>query len=259
MYGGYAGGQAEYVRVPFADAGPIKIPPGLRDEQVLFLSDIFPTGYMAAENCDIQRGDTVAVWGCGPVGQFAICSAYLLGADHVIAIDRFPERLQLAKTQGQATVLDYQEVDVPEALRDLTGGRGPDACIDAVGMEAHGTSLDAFYDRAKMTMFLATDRLHALRQAIQTCRKGGTVSIPGVYGGFLDKVPLGASFAKGLTLKMGQTHVHRFLRPLLARIERGDIDPAFVITHRLRLEEAPHGYEIFHDKKDQCIKIVLQP
>jgi threonine dehydrogenase-like Zn-dependent dehydrogenase len=259
MYGGYAGGQAEYVRVPFADVGPIKIPAGLRDEQVLFLSDIFPTGYMAAEHCNIQRGDTVAVWGCGPVGQFAIRSAYILGADQVIAIDRFPERLQLAKTQGQATVLDYQEVDVREALRDLTGGRGPDACIDAVGMEAHGTSLDAFYDRAKMTMFLATDRLHALRQAIQTCRKGGTVSIPGVYGGFLDKVPLGAAFAKGLTLKMGQTHVHRFLRPLLARVERGDIDPAFVITHRLRLDEAPHGYEIFQDKKDNCIKVVLRP
>ncbi|HEY7494147.1 MAG TPA: zinc-dependent alcohol dehydrogenase [Candidatus Tectomicrobia bacterium] len=259
LYGGYAGGQAEYVRVPFADVGPIKIPPGLRDEQVLFLSDIFPTGYMAAENCNIQRGDTVAVWGCGPVGQFAICSAYMLGADHVIAIDRLPERLQLAKTQGQATVLDYQEVDVPEALRDLTGGRGPDACIDAVGMEAHGTSLDAVYDRAKMTMFLATDRLHALRQAIQTCRKGGTVSIPGVYGGLLDKVPLGAAFAKGLTLHMGQTHVHRFLRPLLARVERGDIDPAFVITHRLRLDEAPYGYDIFQNKKDNCIKIVLQP
>jgi threonine dehydrogenase-like Zn-dependent dehydrogenase len=259
LYGGYAGGQAEYVRVPFADVGPIKIPPGLRDEQVLFLSDIFPTGYMAAENCNIQRGDTVAVWGCGPVGQFAICSAYMLGADHVIAIDRLPERLQLAKTQGQATVLDYQEVDVPEALRDLTGGRGPDACIDAVGMEAHGTSLDAVYDRAKMTMFLATDRLHALRQAIQTCRKGGTVSIPGVYGGLLDKVPLGAAFAKGLTLHMGQTHVHRFLRPLLARVERGDIDPAFVITHRLRLDEAPYGYDIFQNKKDNCIKIVLRP
>src|SRR5437868_10623624 len=200
MYGGYAGGQAEYIRVPFADVGPIKIPAGLRDEQVLFLSDIFPTGYMAAENCQIQRGDTVAVWGCGPVGQFAIRSAYMLGADQVIAIDRVPERLHMAKTQGEATVLDYQEVDVNEALKDLTAGRGPDACIDAVGMEAHGTSLDAVYDRAKMAMFLTTDRLHALRQAIQTCRKGGTVSIPGVYGGLLDKVPVGAAFAKGLTL-----------------------------------------------------------
>lgn len=259
MLGGYAGGQAEYVRVPFADVGPIKIPASLRDEQVLFLSDIFPTGYMAAENCHIQPGDTVAVWGCGPVGQFAIRSAYMLGADQVIAIDRIPERLQMAKAQGEATVLDYQEVDVSEALKDLTAGRGPDACIDAVGMEAHGTSLDAVYDQTKMALYLATDRLHALRQAIQTCRKGGTVSIPGVYGGFLDKVPLGAAFAKGLTLKMGQTHVHRYLHPLLGRIERGDIDPAFVITHRLRLEEAPHGYAIFRDKKDYCIKIVLQP
>jgi threonine dehydrogenase-like Zn-dependent dehydrogenase len=259
MLGGYAGGQAEYVRVPFADVGPIRIPPGLRDEQVLFLSDIFPTGYMAAENCNIQRGDTVAVWGCGPVGQLAIRSAYMLGADHVIAIDRLPERLQLAKTQGQATVVDYLEVNVSEALKDLTGGRGPDACIDAVGMEAHGSSVDALYDRAKMAMYLTTDRLHALRQAIQVCRKGGIVSIPGVYGGFLDKVPLGAAFAKGLTLKMGQTHVHRYLRTLLTRIEQGDIDPAFVITHRLRLDDAPYGYEIFRDKKDHCIKIVLQP
>jgi len=258
MLGGYAGGQAEYVRVPFADVGPIKIPASLRDEQVLFLSDIFPTGYMAAENCHIQPGDTVAVWGCGPVGQFAIRSAYMLGADQVIAIDRIPERLQMAKAQGEATVLDYQEVDVSEALKDLTAGRGPDACIDAVGMEAHGTSLDAIYDQAKTALYLATDRLHALRQAIQTCRKGGTVSIPGVYGGFLDKVPMGAAFAKSLTLKMGQTHVHRYLHPLLARIERGDIDP-FVITHRLRLAEAPHGYAIFRDKKDHCIKIVLKP
>ena len=259
MYGGYAGGQAEYIRVPFADVGPIKIPASLRDEQVLFLSDIFPTGYMAAENCHIQRGDTVAVWGCGPVGQMAIRSAYLLGAEQVIAIDRFAERLQMARTHGQATVLDYREVDVNEALKDLTGGRGPDACIDAVGMEAHGTSLDAVYDRAKMAMYLTTDRLHALRQAIQACRKGGTVSIPGVYGGFLDKVPMGAAFAKGLTFKMGQTHVHRYVRPLLAHIERGAIDPAFVITHRLRLEDAPHGYAIFRDKKDNCIKIVLRP
>jgi threonine dehydrogenase-like Zn-dependent dehydrogenase len=259
MLGGYAGGQAEYVRVPFADVGPIKIPDDVRDEQVLFLSDIFPTGYMAAENCHIQRGDTVAVWGCGPVGQFAIHSAYMLGAEHVIAIDRLPERLHLAKTWGEATVLDYQEVNVSEALRDLTGGRGPDACIDAVGMEAHGTSVDALYDRAKTAMYLATDRLHALRQAIQTCRKGGTVSIPGVYGGLLDKVPLGAAFAKGLTLKMGQTHVHKYLRPLLAHIVEGDIEPASVITHRLSLEDAPYGYEIFRDKKDHCIKIVLRP
>src|SRR5712691_8901467 len=201
---------------------------------------------------------------CGGLGLWAsgpVCDSQCLhaGAEHVIAIDRLPERLQLAKTQGEATVLDYREVDVNEALKDLTAGRGPGACIDAVGMEAHGTSLDAVYDRAKMAMFLATDRLHALRQAIQTCRKGGTVSIPGMYGGFLDKVPLGAAFAKSLTLKMGQTHVHKYLRPLLARIEQGDIDPAFVITHRLRLDDAPQGYAIFRDKKDNCIKIVLRP
>src|SRR5947208_5477971 len=259
LLGGYAGGQAQYARVPFADVGPLKIPDGLRDEQVLFLSDIFPTGYMAAENCHIQPGDTVAVWGCGPVGQFAIRSAYMLGADQVIAIDRIPERLQMAKAQGEATVLDYQEVDVSEALKDLTAGRGPDACIDAVGMEAHGTSFDAVYDWAKMAMYLATDRLHALRQAIQACRKGGTVSIPGVYGGLLDKVPVGAAFAKGLTLKMGQTHVHRYMRPLLERIRKGQIDPSFVITHRLSLEDAPWAYRTFRDKQDQCVKVVLKP
>jgi threonine dehydrogenase-like Zn-dependent dehydrogenase len=259
MLGGYAGGQAEYARVPFADVGPIKIPGSLSDEQVLFLSDIFPTGYMAAENCHIQPGDSVAVWGCGPVGQFAIQSAYLLGAERVIAIDRVPERLHMAQEHGGAQPLNYDEVDVLEALKELTGGRGPDACIDAVGLEAHGTSVSALYDRAKTVMYLATDRPHVLRQAIHACRKGGTVSIPGVYGGFLDKVPFGAAFAKGLTFKMGQTHVHRYLRPLLARIEQGDINPAFVITHRLRLEEAPQGYEMFKHKDNSCIKIVLKP
>jgi threonine dehydrogenase-like Zn-dependent dehydrogenase len=259
MLGGYAGGQAQYVRVPFADIGPIKIPESVRDEQVLFLSDIFPTGYQAAENCHIQSGDIVAVWGCGPVGQFAVASALMLGAERVIAIDRVPERLHLASTQERVTTLDYQEVNISEALRELTGGRGPDACIDAVGMEAHGTSLDALYDRAKAAVYLATDRSHALRQAIQACRKGGTVSIPGVYGGLLDKVPLGAAFAKGLSLKMGQTHVHAYLPTLLNHIEQGDIDPSFVITHRLGLEDAPYGYELFKHKKDACIKIVLQP
>jgi threonine dehydrogenase-like Zn-dependent dehydrogenase len=259
MLGGYAGGQAQYVRVPFADIGPIKIPESVRDEQVLFLSDIFPTGYQAAENCHIQSGDIVAVWGCGPVGQFAVASALMLGAERVIAIDRVPERLHLASTQERVTTLDYQEVNISEALRELTGGRGPDACIDAVGMEAHGTSLDALYDRAKTAVYLATDRSHALRQAIQACRKGGTVSIPGVYGGLLDKVPLGAAFAKGLSLKMGQTHVHAYLPTLLNHIEQGDIDPSFVITHRLGLEDAPYGYELFKHKKDACIKIVLQP
>lgn len=259
MLGGYAGGQAEYARVPFANVGPIKIPDSLADEQVLFLSDIFPTGYMAAEHCHIQPGDIVAVWGCGPVGQFAIKSAYLFGAERVIAIDRVRERLHMAQEHGGAQILNYDEVDVLEALKELTGGRGPDACIDAVGLEAHGTSVGALYDRAKTAMYLATDRPHVLRQAIQACRKGGTVSIPGVYGGFLDKVPFGAAFAKGLTFTMGQTHVHRYLRPLLARIERGDINPAFVITHRLSLEEAPQGYEMFKHKDKSCIKIVLKP
>jgi threonine dehydrogenase-like Zn-dependent dehydrogenase len=259
LYGGYAGGQAEYARVPFADVGPIKVPDSLPDEQVLFLSDIFPTGYMAAENCDIKPGDTIAVWGCGPVGQFAIKSAYLLGAERVIAIDRFPERLAMAASHGKAEILNYAEVDVMEALRALTGGQGPDACIDAVGLEAHGTTLDAWYDRAKAKMYLATDRPHALRQAISACRKGGTVSIPGVYGGFLDKFPLGAAFAKGLTLKMGQTHMHKYLRPLLERIERGEIDPSFVITHRVTLDDAPAMYSTFRNKQDECIKVIMRP
>jgi threonine dehydrogenase-like Zn-dependent dehydrogenase len=259
LYGGYAGGQAEYVRVPFADVGPLKVPAGLPDEQVLFLSDIFPTGYMAAENCNIHPGDVVAVWGCGPVGQFAIKSAYMLGAERVIAIDRIPERLRLAEKQGKAEVLNYEGTDVVQALKDMTGGRGPDSCIDAVGMEAHGESIGAIVDMAKQKTRLSTDRPHVLRQAIQACRKGGTVSIPGVYGGFLDKVPFGAAFAKGLTFHMGQTHVHRYLRPLLERVERGVIDPSFVITHRLNLDEGPEGYEIFKHKEDACIKIVLKP
>jgi len=259
MMGGYAGGQAEYVRVPFADVGPIKIPAGLADEQVLFLSDIFPTGYMAAENCNIKPGDTVAVFGCGPVGQFAIKSAYLLGAERVIAIDRFPERLRMAHEQGQADILNYEEGDTIDRLKEMTGGRGPDSCIDAVGMEAHGTGADFFYDRVKQAARLETDRPTALRLAIQACRKGGTLSIAGVYGGFIDKMPMGAAFNKGLTFKMGQTHVHRYLRPLLERIEQGDIDPSFVITHRLRLDEAPRAYDIFKHKDDECIKVVLKP
>ncbi len=259
LTGGYAGGQAEYARVPFADVGPIKIPEGLADEQVLFLTDIFPTGYMAAEACDIQPGDTVAVWGCGPVGQFAIKSAYLLGAERVIAIDRIPERLQMAKEQGKAEVINFDEVEVIATLKEMTGGRGPDACIDCVGLEAHGASVDALLDRVKASMFLATDRPHVLREAIQACRKGGTVSIPGVYGGFLDKVPFGAAFNKGLTFKMGQTHMQRYLRPLLERVERGEIDPSFVITHRLPLDEAARGYDLFKQKKDNCIKVVLKP
>ncbi|MEG3902054.1 zinc-dependent alcohol dehydrogenase [Microcoleus sp. B4-C5] len=258
LTGGYAGGQAEYARVPFADVGPLKIPDGLSDEQVLFLTDIFPTGYMAAENCDIQPGDTVAVWGCGPVGQFAIRSAFMLGADRVIAIDRVPERLQMAAA-AKAEIINYEEMDAGEAVTEMTGGRGPDSCIDAVGMEAHGTGLDALYDKAKQAVRLESDRPTALRQVILACRKGGTVSIPGVYGGFVDKVPLGAAFNKGLTLKMGQTHVHRYLRPLLDRVQKGEIDPSFVITHRMKLDEAPHAYEIFKNKKDNCIKVVLKP
>lgn len=260
MLGGYAGGQAQYARVPFADVGLLPIPESVTDEQALFLTDIFPTGYQAAENCAIQPGDTVAIWGCGPVGQFAIKSAYLLGAERVIAIDRIPERLLMAETHGKAVVINYTSVDnVVEALKELTGGRGPDACIDAVGMEAHGTSVDALYDKAMQVMRLGTDRPHVLREAIQACRKGGVVSIPGVYGGLLDKLPFGAAHAKSLTFKMGQTHVHRYLRPLLERIENGEIDPSFVVTHRLPLEEAPAAYRIFKEKQDHCIKVVLKP
>ena len=259
IYGGYAGGQAEYVRVPFADVGPFKIPDGISDEQVLFLSDIFPTGFMAAENCNISPGDTVAVWGCGPVGQFALVSAWMLGAERVIAIDQVPERLELARTFGKAETIDFSKVDVFDALKEMTGGVGPDACIDAVGLEAHGTTVDAIYDRAKAAMYLATDRLHALRQAINACRKGGTVSVPGVYGGYLDKVPFGAAFAKGLTLKMGQTHVHRYLASLLNRIQKGEVDPSRIITHRLSLDQAAKGYDVFERKADNCIKVVLKP
>ncbi len=259
IYGGYAGGQAEYVRVPFADVGPFKIPEGISDEQVLFLSDIFPTGFMAAENCNISPGDTVAVWGCGPVGQFALVGAWMLGAERVIAIDQVPERLELARTFGKAETIDFSKVDVFDVLKEMTGGVGPDACIDAVGLEAHGTSVDAIYDRAKAAMYLATDRLHALRQAINACRKGGTVSVPGVYGGYLDKVPFGAAFAKGLTLKMGQTHVHRYLAPLLERIQKGEVDPSRIITHRLPLDQAAQGYDVFERKADNCIKVVLKP
>ena len=260
IYGGYAGGQAEYARVPFADVGPIKVPDSLTDDQVLFLSDIFPTGYQAAENCNIQPGQVVAVWGCGPVGQFAIKSAYMLGAERVIAIDRYPERLQLAQEQGKAEVINYEnDKDVVEAIKELTGGRGPDACIDAVGMEAHGTGISSFYDTAKQKTRLGTDRPTALRIAIQACGKGGTVSIPGVYGGFLDKFPLGAAFAKGLTFKMGQTNVQKYLQPLLGRIEHGDIDPSYIITHRFPLDQAPHGYDIFKHKEDDCVKVVLKP
>jgi threonine dehydrogenase-like Zn-dependent dehydrogenase len=258
MYGGYPGGQAEYVRVPFADVGPVKIYEPVNDEQVLFLSDIFPTGYMAAENCKILAGDTVAVWGCGPVGLFAIKSALMLGAERVIAIDRIPDRLIKAQ-QCSAEPINYAEVSVLEALKEMTGGRGPDACIDAVGMESHSATVIHMYDRAKQALMMETDRPQPLREAILACRKGGTVSIPGVYGGFLDKFPMGAAFAKGLTLRMGPTHVHKYMPLLLDKIRRGDIDPSFVISHRFGLDDAPEAYRLFRDKEDECTKVVMKP
>lgn len=258
MLGGYAGGQAEYARVPFADVGALKVPESLSDEQVLFLSDIFPTGYMAAENAEIERGDVVAIWGCGPVGQFTIASAKMLGAEVVVAIDSNPERLALAESQGAVT-LNFNDEYIHERLKEMTAGRGPDRCIDAVGLEAHGNTFDALIDHAKSQMYLATDRPHVLRQAINCCRKGGTVSLAGVYGGLLDKIPFGAAFNKGLTLKMGQTHMQKYMKPLLDRVERGEIDPSFVITHRFPLSQAPRAYEMFKYKNDGCIKVVLKP
>jgi threonine dehydrogenase-like Zn-dependent dehydrogenase len=259
LVGGYAGGQAEYARVPFADVGPIKIPSQLGDEQVLFLSDIFPTGYMAAENCDIKGGETIAVWGCGPVGLFTIKSAYMLGAERVIAIDRFAERLRMARESCRAETLNYEEVDIYEALMEMTGGRGPDACVDAVGMEAHLPGPVGWYDRMKQAVMSETGRPHALRQALMACRNGGTVSVPGVYGGFLDKVPVGSFMNRSLTMKTGQTHVQHYSKPLLKRIEEGEIDPSFVITHRGRLADAPEYYKTFRDKQDACVKVVLKP
>jgi threonine dehydrogenase-like Zn-dependent dehydrogenase len=259
LTGGYAGGQAEYVRVPFADVGPLKVPDGLTDEQVLFLTDILPTGYMGAEMCDITPGDTVAVWGCGPVGQFAITSAYLLGAERVIAIDRFGYRLAMARDKAGAEVINYEETNVLETLKEMTGGRGPDACIDAVGMEAHGHAAVYAVDRAKQAMKLETDRPLALRDAIMACRNGGTVSVIGVYGGFVDHFPLGSVMNRSLTIRAGQTHMQRYMKPLLEKIQDGQIDPTFVITHTMTLEEAPKGYEIFRDKQDNCEKVVLKP
>jgi threonine dehydrogenase-like Zn-dependent dehydrogenase len=260
MMGGYAGGQAQYARVPFANVGPLKIESDLPDEKVLFLSDIFPTGYMAAENAQIEEGDTVAVWGCGPVGQFAIASAFMLGAARVIAVDRFPERLAMAQGIGAITV-DYSDEDVSvlTALKDLTGGIGPDSCIDAVGLEAHSADLQGFYDRVKTALMLETDRPGVLRQAIQAVRKGGTLSIPGVYGGLLDKVPFGAAFGKGITMKMGQTHMHKYMKPLLERIEKGQVDPSYIISHRITLDQVPKMYEVWRDKKDHVTKIVIDP
>jgi threonine dehydrogenase-like Zn-dependent dehydrogenase len=258
LTGGYAGGQAEYARVPFADVGPLKVPDGMTDEQVLFLSDILPTGYMGAEMCDIQPGDTIAVWGCGPVGQFAVASAYLLRAERVIAIDRFPYRLQLAREKAGAETLNYEGVDVLDALKEMTGGRGPDACIDAVGMEAHGHGPMYLYDRAMHAARLETDRPVALREAIMACRNGGTVSVIGAYGGFVDKFPIGSIMNRSLTIKAGQCHVQRYMQPLLEHIQNGDIDPTFIITHTLPLEQAPHGYHIFKNKLEDCEKVVLK-
>jgi threonine dehydrogenase-like Zn-dependent dehydrogenase len=258
LTGGYAGGQAEYARVPFADVGPIKVPDHLSDEQVLFLSDIFPTGYMGAEMCDIKPGDTIAIWGCGPVGQFSIRSAFLLGAERVIAIDQVPERLKMAEDGGAETI-NYEEQNVYEALMDMTGGRGPDACIDDVGMEAHAPGLIFAYDRVKQALMMENDRPHALREAIMCCRNGGIISVIGVYSGFIDKFPMGSVMNRSLTIKTGQAHVQRYMRPLLEMIEKGDIDPSFVITHTMSLDDAPRGYDIFKNKKDNCIKIVLKP
>jgi len=259
MLGGFAGGQAEYARVPFADVGPLKIDDDLTDDQALFLSDILPTGYMGAEMCDIKSGDIVAVWGAGPVGLFAIMSAYLLGAAKVIAIDQVPYRLDLARNIG-ATTIDFADTSVLGELRDMTAGRGPDHCIDAVGMEArNGTTVVDAYDRVKQAVRLETERPHALREALMSCRNGGTVSIVGVYGGMMDKFPIGALMNRSLTIKAGQCHVHRYMRPLLDRIRKGEIDPTVIISHHLQLDQAPHGYEIFKHKQDCCTKVVLNP
>jgi threonine dehydrogenase-like Zn-dependent dehydrogenase len=259
MMGGYAGGQAQYARVPFADVGPLKLPEGIPDDKVVFLSDIFPTGYMGAVNCDINPGDTVAIWGCGPVGQFAIRSAFMLGAGRVIAIDRFEYRLRRAEQCGAETI-NYTEVDdVIQTLKDMTGNIGPDSCMDAVGMEAHSNDFLFFVDKAKQAMRIETDRPNVLRQCIQACRKGGTVSVPGVYAGFDDMIPLGAFMNKGLTMKTGQTHMMRYMKPLLDSIERGEIDPSFVISHRVPITQAPEMYRVFRDKQDECNKVVLDP
>ncbi len=301
MMGGYSGGQAEYVRVPYADVGPVKVPDGMDDEDVIFLSDIFPTGYQAAEQCNIQEGDTVAVWGCGPVGQFAIRSALMLGAERVFAIDHHPRRLDLARQagsevsnrngsgangshaelgsaasgitshagnghalhthngHGRVETINFDDEGVYHYLMEATGGRGPDACIDAVGLEAHGLTLDAIYDRIKVGAMLATDRIHALRQAVRAVRKGGTLSVPGVYGGFADKFPIGAIFGKGITIRGGQTHMHNYMQPLLERIQNGEIDPKFVISHRCNLSDAPEAYAEFRYQPDECTKVVMRP
>jgi threonine dehydrogenase-like Zn-dependent dehydrogenase len=260
LTGGFAGGQAEYARVPFADVGPIKIENGIPDESVLFLSDIFPTGYMGAELCEIKGGDVIAIWGAGPVGQFAAASARMLGAERVIVIDRFEYRLRIARERAGAETLNYENIDsVPEALKELTGGRGPDACIDAVGMEAHHHGPLYAYDRTKQAARMETDRPFVLREAIMSCRNGGIVSVIGVYGGFVDKFPMGQLMNRGISIKTGQCHVQRYMRPLLERIQEGQIDPSFVITHKIPLSKAPAGYEMFKHKLDDCLKVVLHP
>jgi len=260
MLGGFPGGQAEYLRVPYGDFGALKIESDVEDEKVVFLSDIFPTGYMAAENAEIEPGDTVAVWGCGPVGQFAIQSAWMFGAGRVIAIDNVPERLELARTKGKAEVINFMEEKVYDVLQEMTKGRGPDRCIDAVGTEAHGLgSLDAIVDKVKAAVYLGTDRPTVLRHAIIACRNGGTVSVPGVYIGVVDKFPMGPFVNKGLTMKSGQTHMHRYMKPLLQKIEKGEIDPSFIITHKIPIDQAPEMYKTFRDKKDGCIKVVIKP
>ena len=259
MMGGFAGGQAEYVRVPFADVGPLKVPAGMPDEQALFLSDIFPTGYMGAEMCGIKGGETIAIWGCGPVGLFAIASAKMLGAERIVAIDRFPERLAKANEAGATDVIHYEFESVYDSLMAMTGALGPDACIDAVGSEAHIPGPMYAIDRMKQALMIESDRPFALRQAIRCCRKGGTVSVVGVYCGLIDMFPMGAVVNKSLTIRAGQCHVHRYMKPLLARIERGEIDPSFVISHRMKLDQAPEGYRMFMNKEDECVKVVLTP
>ncbi len=259
LLGGYAGAQAEYVRVPFADVGVVKVPKDIPDEKLLFISDAIPTGYMGAELCHIQPGDTVAVWGCGAVGIFAMISAYMMGAERVIAIDRFPERLEMAKKHAKVELINYEEVSAGDALKEMTGGRGPDACIDAVGLEAHGVGIEDFYDQTKQKLKLETDRPHVLREMMVACRKGGTLSIMGVYGGFVDKLPIGAVMNKGLTLRSGQMHGQKYMHKLLDLVLTGELDPSFVVTHQLPLEQAPHAYKIFQQKQDNCIKVVLKP
>lgn len=260
MLGGFPGGQAEYLRVPYADVGPIKVPDGIDDDHVVFLSDIFPTGYMAAENCGIEAGDTIAVWGCGPVAQFAIQSAWMLGAGRVIAIDRVPERLALAKLHGRAETIDFEKVDVYEKLMEMTGGRGPDRCIDAVGAESHASgNLQAAVDEVKEVAHMPTNHPYSLAEAIKCCRKGGTVSVPGVYTGNLAGFPMSAVMNKGLTLRSGQTHMQHYLEPLMKRIVDDGFDPSFVITHRAKLEDAPKMYKTFEERTDGCIKVVLKP